>query len=162
MICPDCQAGTRVHKVEGKLRLRECLSCKKRFRTEEVLLHEVGAVTKERLLSFLAERKRWMSYRGLAHYFAVSETTIATHIKKLEGEGLVVYKIENGSKLWQLANKPVEPSKPKSKPKAKVAFSDSGRVVRHQIAQPGEAGATPKSRTKTKPIQPQSWFSVIG
>lgn len=162
MICPDCQNGTRVHKVEGKLRLRECLDCNKRFRTEEVLLHEVGAVTRERLLSFLAERKRWMSYRGLAHYFAVSETTIQAHIKKLEGEGLVVCKIENGSKLWQLPNKPVEPPKPKSKPKAAVAVPDSGGVVRHQIAQPGEAGATPKSRTKTKPIQPQSWFSVIG
>ena len=160
MICPDCQAGTRVHKVEGIRRLRECLGCHKRFRTEEVLLHEVGAVTKERLLSFLAERKRWMSYRGLAHYFAVSESTVQVYIKKLEGEGLVVYKIENGSKLWQLANKPVEPPKPK--PKAPVAVPVSGRVVRHQIAQPGEAGATPKSRTKTKPIQPQSWFSVIG
>jgi biotin operon repressor len=166
MICPDCQAGTRVHKVEGKLRLRECLSCKKRFRTEEVLLHEVGAMTKERLIKFLMERKNWQSYTGLAHHFAVSKTAVQSHMKQLEGEGLVISKIEGGQKLWQLANKPV-PESPLAnlvtpKPEAaSMAVSDSGRVIKHRIARPEEEASSPKSRTKTKPVQQQSWFSII-
>lgn len=154
MICPDCQAGTRVHKVEGKLRLRECLGCKKRFRTEEVLLHEVGTVTQERLLSFLAERKRWMSYRGLAHYFAVSETTIQTHLKRLEAAGLVICKIENATKLWQIPNKPADPPKPKPAPAPSIV---------HKIAQPGEEASTFKRQQKPTAKRPtqQSWFSSI-
>lgn len=151
MICPDCQAGTRVHKVEGIRRLRECLGCRKRFRTEEILLHEVGAVTKERLLSFLAERKRWMSYRGLAHYFAVSESTVQVYIKKLEGEGLVVCQIQNGSKVWQIANKP-----------APVAVPVRKRNAGDRTEKPRQKEPAAKPRTKVPaPVQPQSWFSSI-
>ena len=42
-----------------------------------------------------------------------------------------------------------------------VAFSDSGRIIRHHIAQPGEAGSPAKSRTEDTPPRQQSWFSII-
>lgn len=42
-----------------------------------------------------------------------------------------------------------------------VAFSDSGRIITHRIAQPEEKTAAVKRRTENPPPRQQSWFSSI-
>ena len=167
--CPNCGAALafkRWRKNADAFRVRNCLACKARFKTQEVILYEVGTMTEERLIKFMSERKGWQSYETIARHFCVTPATAQKAIKKLEKEGRVQFKLgERGRKLWHLVDKEVAPPAPrKSRAKPQpdpVAFSDSGRVITHRISQPGEEAPTAKPRTKT-PTQPQSWFSVLG
>lgn len=159
MICPECQSGTRVHKVEGPIRLRICLGCNKRFKTEETLLYEIGTMTAERLLRVLNERTKWQTYEGLAKHFCVTVGAVQHALRKLKGEGVVVFKLENRRKVWQLANKATKP-----KTTNPVAVPVNGGIVTHRIAEPGEEDPAAK-RKKQKPsgkASQQTWFSVIG
>lgn len=162
MICPECQSGTRVHKVEGPIRIRACLGCSKRFRTEEVLVYEIGGeMTEERLLQIVQERVRPQTLATLAKHFCVSESSISRVLNKLESEGHVRYEIRDGKKYWS-ATTPKVKQRSDPKPKADpVAFSDSGRVITNRIARPGEEAPTPKRRAETPQIRQQSWFSAI-
>lgn len=154
--CPACGGYLRQRKTEGNQRTRRCLRCHKRYRTEEVILHEIGTMTEERLIRFMSERKGWQSYETIARHFCVTPSTAQTAIKKLEKEGRVHHKIgERGRKLWHLTDKPVAPPPPK--PKADPVAVPAVRV--HRI-EDGESRAAAKPRTKT-PTQPQSWFSVL-
>ena len=111
-------------------------------------------MTEESLLKYLADRKSWMSYEGIAKYFCVNRKTVQGAIKKLEKEKRVQFKYgENGKKFWQVINKTTAPDP--------VAVSDSRPNVVHRIAQPGEEAPTPKRRTTTPAIKKQSWFSVL-
>ena len=156
--CPACGGYLRQRKTKGAHRTRRCLRCHKRYRTEEVILHEIGTMTEERLLRFMSERKGWQSYETIARHFCVTPATAQKAIKKLEKEGRVHHKIgERGRKLWHLTDKPVEPPPP-PKPKADPVAVPASRVYR---IEDGENRAAAKPRTKT-PTQPQSWFSVLG
>lgn len=159
--CPSCGGYLRQRKTEGNQRTRCCLRCRKRYRTEEVILHEIGTMTEERLIRFMSERKGWQSYETIARHFCVTPSTAQTAIKKLEREGRVHHKIgERGRKLWHLTDKPVAPPPPK--PKADpVAVPVNRGVVTHRIAQPGEEAPAPKRRAKTISIKRQSWFSAL-
>ncbi len=156
--CPACGGYLRQRKTKGGHRTRCCLRCHKRYRTEEVILHEIGTMTEERLIRFMSERKGWQSYETIGRHFCVTPATAQTAIKKLEKEGRVHYKFgERGRKLWHLTDKPVAfppPPKPKPDPVAVPA-------VRVHRIEDGENRAAAKPRTKT-PTQPQSWFSVLG
>lgn len=155
--CPACGGYLRAYRRKVAFRIRRCLQCKKRFKTEEVVLYEVGTMTEERLIRFMSERKGWQSYETIARHFCVTPATAQNAIKKLERENRVHYKFgERGRKLWHLTDKPVAPPPPK--PKADPVAVPAVRV--HRI-EDGESRAAAKPRTKT-PTQPQSWFSVLG
>jgi DNA-binding MarR family transcriptional regulator len=160
--CPVCGGYLRAYRRKVAFRIRRCLQCKKRFKTEEVVLHEVGTMTEERLIRFLSERKGWQSYETIARHFCVTPATAQNAIKKLERENRVHYKFgENGRKLWHLVDKEVAPPAPRksrAKPQPDPVAVPASRVYR---IQDGEDRAAAKPRTKT-PTQPQSWFSVLG
>lgn len=160
MICPECQGGTRVHKVFGPERVRECLNCRRRFRTIEKLMYEIGGqVTKERLLQVMQERFKPQSFAALAEHFCVSKSAVAHALKKLESEGHVKYELRDRKKYWSPTIERVRPqpaSKPKAKPKS-VAVP-AARI--HRIEDGEERTAV--KRNAPAPVQPQSWFSVLG
>lgn len=149
--CPACKGYLRQRKTEGNQRTRRCLRCHKRYRTEEVILHEIGTMTEERLIRFMSERKGWQSYETIARHFCVTPKAAQIAIKKLEGEGRVHYKFgERGRKLWHLTAKPVAPTRPAPPPPTIV----------HRISD-GDERTTPKPQNK-RPVSPQTWFSVLG
>lgn len=49
MNCPQCQKSTHVLRTEGPWRRRECLACKHRFNTEELVKGETAPMTVTRL-----------------------------------------------------------------------------------------------------------------
>lgn len=163
--CPNCGAALafkRWRKNADAFRVRNCLACKARFKTQEVILYEVGTMTEERLIKFMSERKGWQSYETIARHFCISTDAAQVAIKKLERENRVQFKFgENGRKLWHLVDKEVAPPAPRksrAKPQPDPVAVPASRVYR---IEDGESRAAPKPRTKA-PTQPQSWFSVLG
>ena len=81
--CPACGGYLRQRKTKGGHRTRCCLRCHKRYRTEEVILHEIGTMTEERLIRFMSERKGWQSYETIGRHFCVTPSTAQTATRML-------------------------------------------------------------------------------
>lgn len=167
--CPACGGYLRSHKTKSTYRIRRCLSCFTRYKTQETVLYEVGTVSEERLLKFFAERVSWQSFEVLAQRFCVSRPTVSKMLNKLEEEKLVKFHVHKGRKLWQLADRPAFTPKPRKqtgyKPKPRstaLALPIDRADVVHRIAKPGEQAPPVKRGTQTTSLRKQSWFSVIG
>jgi len=106
-------------------------------------------MNEERLIKYLASRKSWMPYTGIAKYFNVTPETVQSIIKKLEKKGIVEFKFgEHNKKLWQLSQQKTPPIK---RPPP---------IIIHRISD-GDERTTPKPQNK-RPVSPQTWFSVLG
>jgi len=100
-------------------------------------------VLKEKIFKYLQTHKKAVTSRQLADRFLSSATSVATVLRKLEGEGLAYSKTVNGKKFWSL-NRSVSDT---------VAVSEE-----HVVSQPSRS---PTIVPQRRPIQ-NSYPNVRG